>query len=136
MSQTRLPRSRAAAIAVASLLSLGGAAAPALASTGGDLLHATVLHHWQPLPTSYRDRGDKTYPEGIARQHDTPYFYVGSTSDGTVYRGDIHHSRDQGVPARRPGRTDLRRGHEDRRRGTAHRRRSRHRQGLRLRHSL
>ncbi|SEC33102.1 hypothetical protein SAMN05216489_00459 [Streptomyces sp. 3213] len=91
MSHTRLPRSRAAAIAVASLLVLGGAA-PALAAPGTDLHRTTGTHHREPLPTSYTLPGDKTYPEGIARQQGTPFFYVGSTSDGTIYRGDIHQS--------------------------------------------
>ncbi|MCD9877913.1 SMP-30/gluconolactonase/LRE family protein [Streptomyces guryensis] len=79
----RPSRTRTAAVAVASLLVLG-AAAPALAASGGD-----TAHHPAPLPASYSIPGDKTYPEGIARQHGKPYFYVGSTSDGTIYRGDI-----------------------------------------------
>ncbi|MEU1481306.1 superoxide dismutase [Streptomyces sp. NPDC005760] len=91
MSHNRLSRPRAAAVAVASLLVLGGAA-PALAASGADLHHATAWHHREPLPTSYTIPGDKTYPEGIARQQGTPFFYVGSTSDGTIYRGDVHQS--------------------------------------------
>ncbi|RPF38118.1 hypothetical protein EDD92_8234 [Streptomyces sp. TLI_185] len=71
---------------MASLLVLAGAA-PALADSNGD-----TARHPAPLPTSYTIPGDKTYPEGIARQHGTPYFYVGSTSDGTIYRGDVHQS--------------------------------------------
>lgn len=79
----RLRRTRTAAVAVTSLLVLG-AAVPALAASGGDTARRPA-----PLPTSYTIPGDKTYPEGIARQHGTPYFYVGSTSDGTIYRGDV-----------------------------------------------
>lgn len=86
----RLRRTRTAAVAVASLLVLGGAA-PALAASS----HTTVARHQGHRPTSYTIPGDKTYPEGIARQHGTPYFYVGSTSDGTVYRGDVHQSATQ-----------------------------------------
>ncbi|MFG2810008.1 SMP-30/gluconolactonase/LRE family protein [Streptomyces massasporeus] len=90
----RLRRTRAAAVAVASLLVLGGAA-QALAAPGGDLPHTPLPHHRGHLPTSYTIPGDKTYPEGIARQSGTPFFYVGSTSDGTIYRGDVHQSATQ-----------------------------------------
>jgi hypothetical protein len=90
----RLRRTRAAAVAVASLLVLGGAT-QALAAPGGDLSHTTVPHHRGHLPTSYTIPGDRTYPEGIARQQGTPYFYVGSTSDGTIYRGDVHQNATQ-----------------------------------------
>lgn len=38
---------------------------------------------------SYIIPGNNTYPEGIARQPNSPYFYTGSTTDGTLYRGDI-----------------------------------------------
>ncbi|WP_185806066.1 SMP-30/gluconolactonase/LRE family protein [Streptomyces sp. RP5T] len=75
---------------MASLFVLG-AATPALATphaTGRPA--AASAHHRAPLPTSYTIPGDKTYPEGIARQQGTPYFYVGSTADGTIYRGDVH----------------------------------------------
>lgn len=89
MSSARLRGPRTAAIATAALLVLGGAA-PALATSGGDIPQHPVHHNKASLPTSYTIPGDKTYPEGIARQQGTPYFYVGSTSDGTVYRGDIH----------------------------------------------
>ena len=89
MSSVRLRGPRATAVATAALLVLGGAA-PALASSGGDIPRHPVLANRHSLPTSYTIPGDKTYPEGIARQHDTPYFYVGSTSNGTIYRGDIH----------------------------------------------
>ena len=89
MSSARLRGPRAAAVATAALLVLGGAA-PALATSGGDIPHHPVLTNKPSLPTSYTIPGDKTYPEGIARQQHTPYFYVGSTSDGTIYRGDIH----------------------------------------------
>ncbi|MFF4490496.1 SMP-30/gluconolactonase/LRE family protein [Streptomyces sp. NPDC001544] len=89
MSSVRLRGPLATAVATAALLVLGGAA-PALATTDGTLPHHA--HHPAPLPTSYTISGDKTYPEGIARQQGTPYFYVGSTNDGTIYRGDVHHS--------------------------------------------
>ncbi|PRY01024.1 SMP-30/gluconolactonase/LRE family protein [Allonocardiopsis opalescens] len=40
-------------------------------------------------PDSYTVPGDDAFPEGIARHTGTPYFYVGSTTDGTVYRGHV-----------------------------------------------
>ncbi|MGW2521719.1 hypothetical protein ACWC09_32840 [Streptomyces sp. NPDC001617] len=103
----RLRRTRTAAVAVASLLVLGGAA-QALAATGGDMARTTAVHHPAPLPTSYTIPGDKTYPEGIARQHGTPYFYVGSTTDGTLYRGDVRQSATKVfLPGGEDGRTSV-----------------------------
>lgn len=48
--------------------------------------------HHAPLPTSYLldpagVAAEGIYPEGIAVRGDT--FYVGSTTDGTIYRGDV-----------------------------------------------
>ncbi|MFF0018515.1 SMP-30/gluconolactonase/LRE family protein [Streptomyces sp. NPDC005374] len=107
MSCTRLSRPRVAVVAVASLLVLGGAT-PALAASGGDLPHAAARKHHEPLPASYSIPGDKTYPEGIARQQGTPYFYVGSTSDGTIYRGDVHQSATRVfLPGGKDGRTSV-----------------------------
>ncbi|CUS10388.1 unnamed protein product [Tuber aestivum] len=34
--------------------------------------------------------GNETFPEGIARQPNSPYFYVGSVTTGDIYRGNIH----------------------------------------------
>ncbi|QNP68089.1 superoxide dismutase [Streptomyces roseirectus] len=92
MSSAAFRRTRTAAVSLASLLVLAGAT-PALADTAasGDVPHHPVLHHRAPLPAGYPLPGDRTYPEGIARQHGTPWFYVGSTTDGTIYRGDVHH---------------------------------------------
>jgi hypothetical protein len=105
MSHNRLFRPRAAAVAVASLLVLGGTA-PALAASGGDTPHSAAWHHREPLPASYSIPGNKTYPEGIARQQGTPFFYVGSTSDGTIYRGDVHQSATKMfLPGGKDGRT-------------------------------
>ena len=107
MSHNRLFRPRAAAVAVASLLVLGGTA-PALAASGGDAPHAAAWRHPEPLPASYSIPGDKTYPEGIARQQGTPFFYVGSTSDGTIYRGDVHQSATKVfLPGGKDGRTSV-----------------------------
>ena len=33
--------------------------------------------------------GEQVFPEGVAYQSDTGNFYVGSTTDGTVFRGDV-----------------------------------------------
>ena len=90
----RLRRTRAAAVAVASLLVLGGAA-HALAPPGGAQSHTPLPPHPGPHPPPNTHPGAKTYPEGIARQHGTPYFYIGSTSDGTIYRGDVHQTATQ-----------------------------------------
>jgi hypothetical protein len=107
MSARLLPRTRTAVVAVASLLVLGGAA-PALAASAGDRPDRPAGHHSAPLPASYTIPGDKTYPEGIARQHGTPYFYVGSTSDGTIYRGDVHRSATEVfLPGGKDGRTSV-----------------------------
>ncbi|MEV5958153.1 superoxide dismutase [Streptomyces sp. NPDC051987] len=108
MYSARLRQPRTAAVAVASLLVLS-AAAPALATadtTGKPAVAAA--HHRSALPTSYTIPGSKTYPEGIARQHGTPYFYVGSTTDGTIYRGDVHQPETKVfVPGGEDGRTSV-----------------------------
>ncbi|MFC9685531.1 SMP-30/gluconolactonase/LRE family protein [Streptomyces sp. NPDC056948] len=109
MSPPRLSRPRATAVAIASLLVLG-ASAPALAAsrTAGKPTAAHAHAHHHPLPASYTIPGDKTYPEGIARQHGTPYFYVGSTSDGTIYRGDVHQPATKVfLPGGKDGRTSV-----------------------------
>jgi hypothetical protein len=41
------------------------------------------------LPTRYVLPGDRTFLEGLARQADSPYFCVGSTTNGTIFRGDV-----------------------------------------------
>jgi DNA-binding beta-propeller fold protein YncE len=45
-----------------------------------------------PRPSSYTLPGDAVFPEGIAYQDDSGVFYVGSTTDGTVFRGRIEDS--------------------------------------------
>jgi sugar lactone lactonase YvrE len=108
MSSARMRHSRTVAVAVASLLVLG-AAAPALATSDASGKPSVAsVHHHIPLPTSYTIPGSQTYPEGIARQHGTPYFYVGSTSDGTIYRGDVHQSATKVfLPGGQDGRTSV-----------------------------
>ncbi|MFD5539290.1 hypothetical protein ACFWIJ_16045 [Streptomyces sp. NPDC127079] len=52
--------------------------------------------------------GDKTDPEGTARQHATPCFCAGSTTDGTICRGDVHQSGTTVfVPGSEDGRTSM-----------------------------
>ncbi|MFJ8140835.1 SMP-30/gluconolactonase/LRE family protein [Streptomyces sp. NPDC096013] len=107
MSRVRLRGPRAAAVATAALLVLG-AATPALATSDGGTPHHAVLAGKHSLPASYTIPGDRTYPEGIARQQGTPFFYVGSTSDGTIYRGDIHQSATEAfLPGGADGRTSV-----------------------------
>jgi hypothetical protein len=36
--------------------------------------------------------GEQVFPEGVAYQSDTGDFYVGSTTDGTVFRGNVQGS--------------------------------------------
>ncbi|KAI5851127.1 hypothetical protein DFP73DRAFT_582066 [Morchella snyderi] len=40
--------------------------------------------------TSYTLPGNNTFPEGIGRQPNSPYFYSGSTITGSLYRGNIY----------------------------------------------
>ncbi|WP_198154181.1 SMP-30/gluconolactonase/LRE family protein [Catenuloplanes japonicus] len=50
--------------------------------------------------------GDQTHPEGIVRQEGSPYFYVGGTGDGTVYRGHVDRPRlEVFLPGGQDGRT-------------------------------
>ncbi|MBA2357740.1 MAG: hypothetical protein H0V84_04845, partial [Actinobacteria bacterium] len=43
-----------------------------------------------PKPSSYVLPGAAVFPEGIAYQKGTDRFYVGSTTDGTIFRGDLN----------------------------------------------
>jgi sugar lactone lactonase YvrE len=43
-------------------------------------------------PTSYILPGDQVFPEGIAYQNSTGNFFVSSTTDGTIFRGDLDHA--------------------------------------------
>ena len=42
-----------------------------------------------PRPNRYVLPGDNVFPEGVAYQQGTQNFYVGSTGDGTIYRGNL-----------------------------------------------
>lgn len=60
-------------------------------------LAATALALWLLLaaaaaqigPDLYELPGERVFPEGIAYQASAGAFFVGSTSDGTIFRGDI-----------------------------------------------
>ena len=53
--------------------------------------------------------GDNVFPEGIAAQPDGRFFYVGSTTSGTVYRGDVAAGTvEVFLPGGADGRTDVR----------------------------
>jgi Cu-Zn family superoxide dismutase len=61
------------------LLTLVLALAPTLASADDP----------EPRPTGYTVPGAAVYPEGIAYQPSTGYFFVSSTGDGTIFRGHV-----------------------------------------------
>jgi Cu-Zn family superoxide dismutase len=44
-------------------------------------------------PASYVIPGDQVFPEGIARVPHSTTFFVGSTTDGTIFRGDLRAPR-------------------------------------------
>jgi len=56
-----------------------------------------------PRPTRYILPGDTVFPEGIAFEQSTGYFYVSSTTDGTVFRGNL---RDEMTEVFLPGGED------------------------------
>ena len=49
----------------------------------------------QSTPDQYTLPGDVVYPEGIAYDRATRSFYVGSTTDGTIYRGTLDNPNTQ-----------------------------------------
>jgi len=60
----------------------------------------------QSTPDQYTLPGDVVYPEGIAYDRATRSFYVGSTTDGTIYRGTLDNPNTQVFsPAGADGRT-------------------------------
>src|SRR4051794_2820610 len=42
-----------------------------------------------PRPSRYILPGARVFPEGVAYQQGSDYFYVGSTTDGTIFRGEL-----------------------------------------------
>lgn len=43
-----------------------------------------------PRPSTYELDGEHVYPEGVAFEQDTGFFYVSGTTDGTIFRGSVH----------------------------------------------
>nr|WP_260407954.1 SMP-30/gluconolactonase/LRE family protein [Planomonospora venezuelensis] len=74
------------AVAAAVLASPVGAAA---AVTPAPAAVAVAAPAPADRPGVYVLAGDDAYPEGIARDPKTPYFYVSSLTDGRIYRGDV-----------------------------------------------
>ncbi|MCS7483141.1 SMP-30/gluconolactonase/LRE family protein [Umezawaea endophytica] len=93
----RKPRPRhllSTALAVTLALSAFGSTTPVSQAHGGRVVDRYVVP------------GDKAYPEGIVREPGTPYFYVGGTSDGTIWRGRVdQQSLQVFLPGGRDGRT-------------------------------
>jgi len=89
----RLHLPLAALLAAAGLAACGGDPPPTATGSGG-------------FPTSYTLPGQRTFPEGIAVQKETGDFFVGSTSDGTIYRGNVRKGEAEVfLPGGRDGRT-------------------------------
>ena len=65
------------------LLSLAAVAAPVAAQATPDATPALGGARLFELP------GEAVYPEGVAYDQDSNAFFVGSSADGTIYRGDV-----------------------------------------------
>lgn len=50
---------------------------------------ATASSH-QPLASTYAVPGNETFPEGVAFDQRTGFFYVSSLTNGTIFRGHLH----------------------------------------------
>lgn len=70
----------------AMLLTLGLSVPRAALAHGKD-------HANGPRPAQYELPGDNVFPEGVAYQRGTAFFYVSSTTDGTIFRGDLREPR-------------------------------------------
>lgn len=93
----RLTRSTLAAVAVSAGLALSacGGDEPGSAPEGGP-------------PTRYALPGDRVFPEGIAVQRSTGDFFVGSTADGAILRGNVREERAEPfLPGGVDGRTSV-----------------------------
>jgi sugar lactone lactonase YvrE len=71
---------------LAALLVVAGLTATALASKDLERRGAS-------RPSSYIIPGDRVFPEGIARVPGSGTFFVGSTTDGAIFRGDLRSSQ-------------------------------------------
>src|SRR4051794_5625914 len=61
----------------------------ALLMLAGTLGAVSAAPPAQTLPDQYTLPGDKVFPEGIAYDRETRSFYVGSSADGTIFRGTL-----------------------------------------------
>jgi len=86
---------RAVLVFMALVLALG-LAVPAWASSASSTSSAA-------RPSQYILPGDTVFPEGVAYQRKNGNFYVSSTTDGTIYRGNI---RDETASVFLPGGAD------------------------------
>lgn len=78
---------------------------PSLALAIG-LLAATLGPAFAANLTRYILPGNMVFPEGIAYQQGTPYFYVSSNADGTIFRGNLREEMTQVfLPGGQDGRT-------------------------------
>ncbi|MDP9364205.1 MAG: superoxide dismutase [Chloroflexota bacterium] len=77
------PRARLALVALAGLLPLAALSPSAAAQDATPVATPTETGRLFPLP------GEAVFPEGVAYQEETGDFFVGSTTDGTIYRGNV-----------------------------------------------
>jgi DNA-binding beta-propeller fold protein YncE len=68
------------------LLGLGALLLVATGTAGPAAAHSRA---GQSRTITYTIPGDAVFPEGIAVDHRTGFFYVGSTTDGTIFRGHL-----------------------------------------------
>lgn len=85
---------------------LAATIAVALAGCGGDEEQGAGSGAAGGFPASYALPGDRAYPEGIAVQKSTGDYFVGSTTDGSISRGNVRKAEAEPfLPGGRDGRT-------------------------------
>jgi hypothetical protein len=86
---------------------LSTAAAAAMGGCGGQEEGAPATGGAEgDLPARYVVPGDRVFPESIGAQKSTGDFFVGSTTDGTIYRGNVRRPKlEVFLPGGRDGRT-------------------------------
>lgn len=71
-----------------------------------DFLPPASIQAKSPVPTYYILSGDAVFPEGITYQPTTGDFFVSSTTDGTIFRGDLQENEAEVfLPGGNDGRT-------------------------------
>jgi sugar lactone lactonase YvrE len=73
-------------------VALLGAGALLLVAMGTAGSAAAIPRTGPSTTTTYTIPGTQVFPEGIAVDHRTGFFYVGSTTDGTIFRGHLRGS--------------------------------------------